>query len=76
MEAKNHLWQVTAVLHTGIVSICSKRNYSNYRQNMYALTEMCDFLLRVNYLTALILHCQYTSAIKTTSDTQPLWSGF
>lgn len=42
------------VLHTGIVSICSKRNYANYGQNIYALTEMYDFLLRLNYLTVLI----------------------
>lgn len=54
MVVKNHLWQITAVLHTGTISICSKTSYANYSQNIYALTEMCDFILRLNYLTVLI----------------------
>lgn len=54
MAEKNHLREVTDGLHTGTVSTCSKRNYVNYGQNIYALTEMCDFLLRLNNLTILI----------------------
>lgn len=56
MAAKNHLWQVTAVLHTAnwYCFYLFQKNYANYSQNIYAFTEMCDFLLRLNYLTVLI----------------------